>query len=128
MKKLVFILACVSVCAMSCKPKTTEQDTQPQNGIESVAEPADMKICQSCGMPMTDDLFGNNADGSVNDEYCKYCYTAGAFTAPDITMNDMIETCVPFMVEQGMPEEEARNLLGVTLPKLKRWKSGNSNN
>jgi hypothetical protein len=38
-----------------------------------------------------------------------------------MTMDDMIETCVPFMVEQGMTEEIARDLLTESLPKLKRW-------
>ena len=32
-----------------------------------------MKFCQSCGMPM-------NADGSLNEKYCCYCYQKGAFT------------------------------------------------
>jgi hypothetical protein len=38
-----------------------------------------------------------------------------------MTMDDMIETCVPFMVEQGMAEDSARDLLKESLPKLKRW-------
>ena len=34
------------------------------------------KFCQCCGMPMgdTDELYGTNADGSKNEEYCKYCF------------------------------------------------------
>ena len=80
-----------------------------------------MPICQSCAMPMTDDLFGTNADGTPNHEYCKYCYANGEFTHPDMTMDDMIKTCVPFMVEQGMTEEVAHDLLKESLPKLKRW-------
>ncbi|MBN2795547.1 MAG: zinc ribbon domain-containing protein [Clostridia bacterium] len=42
-----------------------------------------MKICQSCGMPMNDPtLFGKNTDGSVNEEYCIYCYPKGGFITP----------------------------------------------
>jgi hypothetical protein len=26
------------------------------------------KFCQSCAMPMTDELFGTNADGSKNED------------------------------------------------------------
>jgi hypothetical protein len=26
----------------------------------------DIKFCQSCGMPLTDDVLGTNADGSKN--------------------------------------------------------------
>ena len=83
----------------------------------------EQKICQSCGMPMAaGDLYGTNVDGSPNDEYCKYCYEKGAFHNPDETLEGMIETCVPFMVEQGMPEKDARNQLNELLPQLKRWK------
>ena len=32
------------------------------------------RICQSCAMPLTaDDMLGTNADGSVNEDYCKWC-------------------------------------------------------
>ena len=80
-------------------------------------------ICQSCGMPMTaEDLYGTNADGSLNDEYCKYCYEKGAFHNPGQTMEQMIDICVPFMVQQGMPENDARAQLNEMLPQLKRWK------
>ena len=34
-----------------------------------------MKFCQSCGMPLqAEDQWGTNADGSLNEEYCCYCY------------------------------------------------------
>ena len=37
------------------------------------------KFCQCCGMPMgdTNELYGTNADGSKNEEYCKYCFENG---------------------------------------------------
>ena len=82
----------------------------------------EQKICQSCGMPMTtDDLYGTNSDGSANDEYCKYCFEKGAFHNPDQTMEQMIDICVPFMVQQGIPEKDARAQLTEGLPQLKRW-------
>lgn len=81
------------------------------------------KICQSCGMPMeSTDMFGKNADGTANDDYCQYCYPSGAFNNPNETLQEMIDTCVPFMVQQGFKEEEARQLMQNTLPNLKRWK------
>lgn len=84
----------------------------------------EMKICQSCGMPMAEgsDLFGTNADGSQNEKYCKYCFSEGAFGKPNETMAEMIDTCVPFMVEDGMSAEAARALLEETLPMLERWR------
>lgn len=80
------------------------------------------KRCQSCGMPMEDaSLYGTNADGSKSEEYCKYCFTNGAFYKPNETMEEMITTCIPFMVEEGMTEDEAREKLEKILPTLKRW-------
>ncbi len=39
---------------------------------------AEMKFCQSCGMPLTDDNKGTNADGSINDDYCIAIKTASS--------------------------------------------------
>ena len=84
-----------------------------------------MKFCQCCAMPMDNsgELFGNEADGRKNEEYCMYCYKDGAFTAPDATMEEMIEICVPHMVSSaGVTEEEARAMMQKYFPELKRWK------
>jgi len=86
----------------------------------------DAKFCQSCGMPMTEEnLFGKNADGSKNEDYCCYCYPNGAFNNPDETLEEMIETCAPFLVEAGeCPDTEtAKKMLAEHLPTLKRWRS-----
>ncbi len=78
-------------------------------------------FCQSCGMPLADQAMkGTKADGTVADEFCTYCYQKGAFTQ-DVTMPQMIEICVPHMVNSGMPEKEARILLENSLPNLARW-------
>lgn len=82
------------------------------------------KFCQSCAMPMTEELFGTEKNGSKNEDYCKYCYENGKFTA-DVTMDQMIEICVPHMLENNpeMTEEQARNMMNEFLPHLKRWKN-----
>ncbi len=82
----------------------------------------EQEYCQSCGMPLSEELYGTDADNSRNHEYCIYCYENGAFKQPNITMEEMIETCVPFMKEKGMEEGEARSLMKNCLPHLKRWK------
>ena len=56
------------------------------------------KFCQSCAMPMTEELFGTNADGSKNEDYCMYCFKDGEFTS-DMTMEEMIAFCSEKMVE-----------------------------
>ena len=84
-----------------------------------------MKFCQSCGMPLTEEaLHGKNADGSKSEDYCCYCFPNGAFNSPDETLEQMIETCIPYLVESGdAPDEEgARKMLQAHLPNLKRWK------
>lgn len=79
-------------------------------------------ICQSCGMPMSnDELKGTNTDGSKNNKYCTYCYQNGNFSAPNVSMQEMIDTCIPFMVQEGLDEESARKHLNELFPKLKRW-------
>lgn len=81
-----------------------------------------MNICQSCGMPMNgEELYGKNIDGSKNEEYCTYCYPNGDFNKPEETMDEMLETCVPFVMKEGYSEEEAREHLLATLKTLKRW-------
>ncbi len=83
-------------------------------------------LCQCWGMPMgdTDELYGTNADGSKNGEYCKYCYEKGNFTFKG-TMEEMVEFCVPHMVAANpdMNQEEARNIMRGLLPALKFWKN-----
>ena len=54
-----------------------------------------MKFCQSCGMPLNDQVLGTNADGSRNEDYCMYCYRDGKFLQ-EYTMDEMIEHCAPF--------------------------------
>lgn len=87
-------------------------------------ENTDMKFCQSCAMPMESlDLHGTNADGSKNEDFCHYCFENGSFTK-DETMEEMIETCVPF-VSKGNPwpdEDTARKAMRELFPQLKRWK------
>jgi Putative zinc ribbon domain len=83
----------------------------------------DIKICQSCGMPMEEpEDFGVNADGSESREYCQYCWQDGKFTA-DVDLPEFIEMQVKIAVEKmGMDEAEARAIAETTLPELNRWR------
>ncbi|TCJ06244.1 effector binding domain-containing protein [Cytobacillus praedii] len=83
-------------------------------------------FCQSCGMPINEETqFGSEKNGGRSEEYCVYCYEEGEFKQPNMTVEDMIDLCVPFMKEDGKSEEEARTILTNFLPTLKRW-SGSS--
>ena len=87
----------------------------------------EMKFCQSCGMPLTDENLGTNADGSKNEDYCTYCYKDGKFTQ-DYTMDEMIEFCAQFVdeVNKNMPKpmtrDEYKDMMRQFFPTLKRWK------
>ena len=83
----------------------------------------ELKICQSCGMPMQEDQYGSNRDGSRNEKYCCYCYKDGAF-AQDCRLEEMIDFCAAFEVEGGRAKtvEEAKVMLGEYFPTLERWR------
>ncbi len=84
----------------------------------------EQKVCQSCGMPMEkEEHFGTEKDGAKSADYCTYCYQGGAFVSPDMTMAQMVEICVPYLVQGGMAEAQARSVMESTLPQLKRWQA-----
>jgi len=88
----------------------------------------DMKFCQSCGMPLTDEVLGTNADGTLNQDYCKYCYVDGHF-ARNFTMEQMVEYCSQYVAEynkdsgNNLTQDEYKKVLRQWYPNLKRWKS-----
>ena len=77
-------------------------------------------ICQCCGMPLEDELIGRNQDGTLNEDYCKWCYADGEYTYSD--MDELIDVCIPHMVKEGFSEEQARAYMKEMLPKLDYWK------
>lgn len=79
--------------------------------------------CQSCAMPIQEDYFGTNADGSENRDYCKFCFQNGKFTEPDLDLEGMIQKSVKHMTQQmKFSEQEADKLSRDHIPHLKRWK------
>ncbi|MEO8581416.1 MAG: zinc ribbon domain-containing protein [Patescibacteria group bacterium] len=79
--------------------------------------------CQSCGMPLGEGFFGTNANGSLTQEYCKFCFQLGKFTHPELTIPDMIRMSVKNMVEElHLDEDKAKTLAESFIPQLKRWK------
>lgn len=76
-------------------------------------------ICQCCGMPLTDDILSKESDGSLNEDYCKWCYSDGQFAYNSI--DEIKAYLMQFMKNHGMAEEQAEEYINATIPKLKRW-------
>lgn len=88
----------------------------------------EMKICQSCGMPLQcAGHIGTEKDGLPNEDYCIFCYKEGAFVC-ECTMEELIEQCAPFHEQirhedgRSYTREEAVTFMQELFPKLKRWK------
>ena len=77
-------------------------------------------VCQCCGMPLEDEILGRNQDGTLNEDYCQWCYADGTYTYSD--MDDLIKVCIPNMVKQGFTEEQACEYMKQKLPTLDYWK------
>lgn len=79
-------------------------------------------VCQCCGMPMEDDAFvGHNQDGTMNEDYCKWCYADGTFTYHN--MSELIDVCVQNMAGANFTEKQARDYMKELLPTLDYWKN-----
>ena len=132
--------------------RSSESHTSSLENGRVVTDFDKVKFCQSCGMPLTDEVLGTNADGSKNEEYCMYCYREGKFLQ-DFTMDEMIEHCAQLMeqreqcdacidyaesrqkstkgqfvvvVNKGFPQpitkEEYIGQMKMYFPHLKRWR------
>ena len=81
------------------------------------------RICQCCGMPLTEDeLVSREADGSRNEDYCKWCYADGKFVYTDKS------ALLDFLIEHmpnpdNTPEARRRADYDVWLSQLKHWKT-----
>ena len=49
-------------------------------------------VCQCCGMPLEDDsIIGRNNDGTLNEDYSKWCYADGTYTYHN--MDELLDIC-----------------------------------
>lgn len=78
-------------------------------------------ICQCCGMPLPDDsLFSRESDGSINEEYCRWCYSKGSFAY------ETKEKLVDFLIEHipntdNLSEDQRRAQFDSYLSILNHW-------
>ncbi len=86
-----------------------------------LGSPRDL-VCQCCGMPLEEDgLLSREADGSINEDYCKWCYEGGKFAyASKDALLDFLVSHMPNPERQS--DEERRAQYGAYLSQLARWK------
>ena len=79
-------------------------------------------ICQCCGMPLSeDDMISREPDGSFNEDYCKWCYTDGAFTYT--SKEPLLDFAIGHMPNpENLSEEERRAQYDAYISQLKYWK------
>lgn len=84
---------------------------------------AEIRICQSCGMPMKKTKeYGTNEDHSRNRKYCSYCYKRGEFTQPNISLEEMINKVASLMAEKmKLGENQSKKIAERIIPRLERW-------
>ena len=76
-------------------------------------------FCQCCGMPLEDATLSREPDGAFNEDYCKWCYTDGAFTYS--SLEQLIDFLSGHMSSDTWPPEQVRAYLEEQLPKLRHW-------
>ena len=69
-----------------------------QNGDFMNFNTAHKAICKRCGMPIENNGYGTNIDGSSCQDYCLVCYQHGCFTKPDITMAHIADQMANILV------------------------------
>lgn len=79
-------------------------------------------ICQCCGMPLSEDnMISREPDGSYNEEYCRWCYSDGAFAYE--SKDALLDFLISHMPNpENAPEEVRRSQYDLYLSQLKHWK------
>ncbi len=76
-------------------------------------------VCQCCGLPMEETWLSREPNGTINEDYCQWCYTNGEFVYT--SMAQLTDFLVPHMATEQWPQEQVRTYLTEVLPKLKHW-------
>ncbi len=88
---------------------------------------SDGNICQSCGMPIRKIAdFGTCGDGSINTDYCKFCYKEGDFLDAGISMEEKIKKNIKLAIMAGIPKKKAMQDAMTIIPRLRRWQRENT--
>lgn len=79
-------------------------------------------VCQCCGMPLSEDsMISREEDGSLNEDYCRWCYSDGRFAYK--TKDALLDFLLSHMPNpENLAEDERRRMYDGYLSVLKHWK------
>lgn len=77
-------------------------------------------VCQCCGMPLEDGILSREPDGTLNEDYCQWCYTDGKFVYPNL--DSLLDFLAQHMAGGGQTPDQVRDYFAAYLPTLKHWK------
>ena len=78
-------------------------------------------LCQCCGMPLSEDgMISREADGSFNEDYCKWCYADGQYAYQ--TKESLLDYLVDHMPNpENLAADDRRRQFDGFLSRLKHW-------
>ena len=79
-------------------------------------------VCQCCGMPLNEDsMISKEADGSFNEDYCKWCYNDGRFAYD--SKDSLLDFLISHMPNpENLTDNQRRMQYDGYLSQLKHWK------
>lgn len=77
-------------------------------------------VCQCCGMPLEDDILSREPDGSINQDYCQWCYTGGQFVY--VSLDALTDFLMQHMPTPSDDPAATRKLIETELRKLDHWR------
>ena len=87
--------------------------------INTLLGAARQLVCQCCGMPLEDAILSREPDGTLNEDYCQWCYAGGTFTYT--SQEQLIDFCVEHMANETWTKEQVRAHMEAVVPELKHW-------
>ena len=69
---------------------------------------------------MGDSIIGRNNDGTLNEDYSKWCYADGKFVYT--SLEELLNFLESHMSNEAWPPEQVRAYFEAQLPKLNHWK------
>lgn len=70
-------------------------------------------------MPLEDSSISREPDGSLNEQYCKWCYAQGEFAYQNL--EELVDFLVGHMSSEAWPADQARAYFEQHLPELDYW-------